>query len=281
MISICTRRSLDPSSPPDRRPQVWCTQRKLRTPHQLPSASPGRQVPAAVDWEPADRASEARSGRAQVDHQAPVEAAERHWLLPPRTPTRSIQGRHIPLRHRADYFFERASHFLSGSCANLNIGCTTMTFVLLRNISSTTTSRNTRYALPVRELVVRSESASAQHVSEHIRFLGRDGRPLTLTPYRSPSPHHIDNKELFMTSATTRARRLAASAGIFGLLTVGAVGFGSATASAFPGPPGPPGPGPGPGLCIPLLPCAGPPPLPMPGGPGPAPAPFGLPIPFL
>lgn len=84
-----------------------------------------------------------------------------------------------------------------------------------------------------------------------------------------------------MSSAKTRARRIAATAGIFGVVTMGAVGFGSATASAFPGPPGPPGPGPAPGLCIPLLPCAGPPPPPMLGGPGPAPGLFGLPIPFL
>jgi hypothetical protein len=146
------------------------------------SASRGRQVPAAAGWEPADKAAEARSARARVGHPVPAEAAERHRPPQPRTPVRPAPGRHRLLRHRADYFFDRASHFLSGSCAKFDTVCTAATFVSFRHISTTTASRNAHYAPPVRELAASSEVASTQHVSWHIRFLARDGRPPTLTP---------------------------------------------------------------------------------------------------
>ncbi|SCX08919.1 hypothetical protein SAMN02799620_01346 [Mycolicibacterium fluoranthenivorans] len=169
---------------PGRSTAEWCGVRREIGVHHTSrtSASRGRQVPAAAGWEPADKAAEARSARARVGHPVPAEAAERHWPPQPRTPVRPAPGRHRLLRHRADYFFDRASHFLSGSCAKFDTVCTAATFVSFRHISTTTASRNAHYAPPVRELAASSEVASTQHVSGHIRFLARDGRPPTLTP---------------------------------------------------------------------------------------------------
>ncbi|NIH99095.1 hypothetical protein FHU31_006119 [Mycolicibacterium fluoranthenivorans] len=162
------------SALPGRSTAEWCGVRRENGVHHTSrtSASRGHPVPAEAGWVPADRAAEAHSARARAGHPVPAEAAGRHWPLPRRTPVRPAPGRHRLLRHRADYFFDRASHFLSGGCAKFDTNCTAATFVALSHIGTTAASRNAHYASPVHGLSASSEVASTQPVSEHIGFSG-------------------------------------------------------------------------------------------------------------